>query len=42
MHGGSIRANILMGCEMDDARYRAVLAGCCLSQDIDVSELIQE
>ncbi len=36
MHAGSIRSNILMGSEMDQARYRDVLQGCCLLKDIEV------
>lgn len=36
MHAGSIRSNILMGSEMNETRYRDVLQGCCLLQDIEV------
>ena len=39
MHAGSIRSNILMGSEMDEVRYRDVLRGCCLLQDIEVRTL---
>lgn len=40
MHAGSIRSNILMGSEMEEKRYRSVLEGCCLQQDIEVRSVV--
>ena len=36
MHTGTVRSNILMGSEMEEEAYHAVLEGCCLMQDVQV------
>ena len=40
MHTGTVRSNILMGSEMEEEAYHAVLEGCCLMQDIQVRFLL--